>query len=490
MAGLTSAGFQKKTLESILTDIQINLKKSLGSDVNLKYDSVLAQIYGPLAIEIANIWEAAEAAYNAQTLSGAEGRHLDNILIHASGFYRLGSKVGFDTVLVKTDDNLSLSQTIPVASSFTDTVGNVSHVTAATTIGPENTKAYEILFSDLDLNTDYVFEITDDTNAQQTFTLSVTDEASKYTGCVALKTFIETAVANTVGFMTVTASGFYLGTTTAGSFDVLPERIYLDVEPLVGSRWGVVEIETDESGYHSIIDNDVYTLSPAITGIESITSTGNAYSGRDVETDAAYLLRYAEYRIGQITSSASAIKNAILDLDGTSYCEIYENPTSTATEQVPVPYSSHIIVYGGNDEEIAGAILKKRPININLYGDTQVFVRDEYDNQVAQWFSKAEEVDLEVKLNYSTNDGTFLTNSEKSSLEAALVEYQDELSIGDAFYTFQATGRIVNALGGNRLTGMTIDVRPLNGTYVTGDYIPTYNQKVKLTDNHIYYNKV
>ena len=80
MAGLTSTGFTKKTLQEIREDLQAALRAAFGDDINLDADSVFGRLVDNFAKPLADVWEALEAVYHSQYPSTAEGVALDNAL--------------------------------------------------------------------------------------------------------------------------------------------------------------------------------------------------------------------------------------------------------------------------------------------------------------------------------------------------------------------------------------------------------------------------
>ena len=78
--GLTSAGFVVKQQSEILSEINDSLQQVFGPNINLNADSVFGQIAGIFSEREALVWQLAEAVYNSQYPTGAEGTSVDNIL--------------------------------------------------------------------------------------------------------------------------------------------------------------------------------------------------------------------------------------------------------------------------------------------------------------------------------------------------------------------------------------------------------------------------
>ncbi len=79
MAGLTSTGFETKTLEEILQEIVDDQRGALGPAIDTSAQSVLGQLNGIVASKLAELWEVAAAVYASQYPSSATGSSLDRV---------------------------------------------------------------------------------------------------------------------------------------------------------------------------------------------------------------------------------------------------------------------------------------------------------------------------------------------------------------------------------------------------------------------------
>lgn len=77
--GITAQGFNLKTLELILQEIESNQRSLLGGDFDTSSDTPEGQINGIFADHIADLWEALQAVYASRTRDGAEGASLDDL---------------------------------------------------------------------------------------------------------------------------------------------------------------------------------------------------------------------------------------------------------------------------------------------------------------------------------------------------------------------------------------------------------------------------
>ena len=76
--GLTRDGFRRKRLPEIKTAIETRLADALGTEIQTSANSVIGQLIGVFAYEIADLWEAQEDTYKSMYPSTACGVSLSN----------------------------------------------------------------------------------------------------------------------------------------------------------------------------------------------------------------------------------------------------------------------------------------------------------------------------------------------------------------------------------------------------------------------------
>ena len=69
--GLTDSGFVRKTLSVIVDDIETRMRDAFGQNIKLDTKSVFGKLVGVFSQPLADIWELAEAVYNAMYPSSA-----------------------------------------------------------------------------------------------------------------------------------------------------------------------------------------------------------------------------------------------------------------------------------------------------------------------------------------------------------------------------------------------------------------------------------
>ena len=111
MAGLTSTGFKRKTVEEILAEIEADERSLLGPNLNTEAETPIGQFNGIFASKLGEIWELAEAVNSNQFPDTATGFGLDGVS-SITGTFRNAATKG--TVTLKL--TLGVAITVPAGS--------------------------------------------------------------------------------------------------------------------------------------------------------------------------------------------------------------------------------------------------------------------------------------------------------------------------------------------------------------------------------------
>lgn len=81
MSGLTPAGFERKRLIDIISDIETRLKSGFNANIDLQAGSVFGQFLGIVSEVLSDQWEGQENVYLSQSPSTAQGNQLSNLVL-------------------------------------------------------------------------------------------------------------------------------------------------------------------------------------------------------------------------------------------------------------------------------------------------------------------------------------------------------------------------------------------------------------------------
>jgi uncharacterized phage protein gp47/JayE len=111
MSGVTDTGFERKTLEQIVADLEARCRATIDPTIDTSAESPLGQLIGTIAAEIAEAWEGIEDAYHQFDPDAVEGVAQDN-LCSLTGTVRRGE----DSSQVVLTLSLNAGATVPAGA--------------------------------------------------------------------------------------------------------------------------------------------------------------------------------------------------------------------------------------------------------------------------------------------------------------------------------------------------------------------------------------
>lgn len=152
---------------------------------------------------------------------------------------------------------------------------------------------------------------------------------------------------------------------------------------------GSGQFSTVEHGAIVINSHSVTKIITVVAGWDTVDNASAGVTGRDRETDAEYLARIKISLANNAQGTIEAIRADVLALDGVIACTVLENITNQSVTSYGVQLTSHSIgvcVYGGNDEDIAKAIYKKKDAGCGTSGtDTVTYTDPEYPDETYEY---------------------------------------------------------------------------------------------------------
>jgi uncharacterized phage protein gp47/JayE len=138
--GLTPAGFNRKRLDDIKSELEAEYRLIFGDNIDVTPQSVFGQIIGIHSVREADLWEQAETIYNAFYPSTAQGVELSN-LVPLNGITRQNATKSTVTITCTGTDGT----VIPIGSivSTSDTKVQFVSIAAGTIISGTVDIAFE-----------------------------------------------------------------------------------------------------------------------------------------------------------------------------------------------------------------------------------------------------------------------------------------------------------------------------------------------------------
>ncbi len=356
--GVTINGFVRKRLAEIKTDIEADLATAWGVKISKKPNSVIGQQIGVFAAAIDDLWQVAEDTYNAMYPNTAEGVSLRN-------------SVGFAGVTA-----LGAEKTKIYAVCY-GTSGTV--ITDGALIQGDDSSYYEAdADSTISLSNAVTVAVTLASVAEgTTYSVTIAGTTISKTACAA-DTVNSVLVALTSGLPAGWSAGVVNNVLTFTQIDRINGAVVSVSSTLTVSRIGSpVVFYAAEAGSLDPAIGTVSSIMTQIAGWESVSNESAAYPGRAVETTTALRQRYSSTVSAQGTAMVESIRANLLEsVSGVTAAVVFENVGDTTDSDGRPPHSIEAVVQGGDNEEVAEMIWKKKTGGIDTYGSTSVSVTD------------------------------------------------------------------------------------------------------------------
>lgn len=449
MAGLTEAGFEKKSLDEIKSELEDSFRSVFGPFINLRPGSVFATVIGIFADRVAEVWDVAEDVYNSQYPDTADGVSLDNV-VSINGIERLAARESTcEGVLL-----FGTAATVVPAGTQFSVDGNPQAI----------------------FETDSQVELVDGVDAVQlisfsevpdggSFTLSYKTEETGSLTYLVTASQIESALNGLSLLSGVTVTGdFTAGFTLefAGADGLQAQDLLVIDSSLTesaslitvtiettqtGVPQGLVGVTAIETGPKAAPAGTLTVINTPVSGLTSVFNPESATIGRDEETDAELRLRRRESLSIGGNASLEAIRAKLLNVTDVREVIMFEN-TSNVTDGDNRPAKSfEAVVDGGDDDVLAETIWLAKPAGIETYGNTTIDIVDSQGDTRPISFSRAVLVPIFLSLDLTVDDDTF-PETGVALVKTAILDWADTLAIGaDVIVYPQLVSQLVSIPG-------------------------------------------
>lgn len=227
----------------------------------------------------------------------------------------------------------------------------------------------------------------------------------------------------------------------AGTIIVVDEdtdEYFTNLEPFTVGIDGTVDVSFQATSFGDISADSghTYSLKTASSGISSVDwDIAGTYSlGRYAETDIELRARRKYILESSASSTLASIFTNVSQVNGVEYLNIYENDTMSTVDTIPAK-SFEVVVLGGDDTEVATAILEKKGAGIQAYGTSTETILDENGNSFVVGFTRPTEIPVEFRIT-ATVSSLQLEEWETNIKQRLVEKFEDIYSIGDDVYTY------------------------------------------------------
>ncbi len=259
---------------------------------------------------------------------------------------------------------------------------------------------------------------------------------------------------------TAIPAGSLISTSDTGDQFSTEEEVILD-----GSGNGSVFASSIVTGPINAIAGTLTVIDTPITGWDTVTNSADAIVGLDEETDVELRVR----RERSVAINAQAIIDAIFaevrEVPGVTQVTVFENDTDTGPDVNGLPaHSIHVIVVGGDDDDIGEAIFIKKTLGATPFGTTTVQIPDDQLIPHDISFSRPTEVPIYIIVNLTSFSNYPVTGDD--DIKQAIVDYANgDLINGRGFFLSDNVLHSeiytpINTIPGHTVDSLFIDITP------------------------------
>lgn len=150
--------------------------------------------------------------------------------------------------------------------------------------------------------------------------------------------------------------------------------------------------EVDVQSKHSI-----NTIQSSTYGWRGVDNLFDSLPSNRVEEDDALRLRFFKATGSLATGHLISMYTALYEVSGVTYVRIRENTFDQESFDDRKAHGFSVIVYGGNDADIASAIEKTRPLGVPMDGNVTISVNNYYNHTSTIKFSRPIQVPIKIK---------------------------------------------------------------------------------------------
>lgn len=466
-------------------DFQTTFQKP---DFRIEDDQNIGQVLKIVADRENKVNQAVLQGYQVKTLNGAEAVFLDE-LFALRGIFREGKTKSAGVVVVETDTSTTQASVIPKNSLVSASNGNQYKTTADTFITANNT-AFKITTNNLPLKSYQFSGVNRITGIPFAFTatLAANTDAAKLTFLEGIKTnltLINPLEPNlSIDQPSLTLRyGIDVGNVLVGlvqSVDIVANGI--------GNHYTQVPVEAVNAGYFATGSNIVTSMSPTPSGFVDISNPVAFSTGKDIETDAAFIERANALQDQPRSSTAQAIRAALLrEVSGVETVVIHKYINPTENDRVEVTP----IIIGGDGQKIAEVLENVQPINNVFYGNQSYTVATaDGDTEVIR-FSRGVTQNLNVRISYTTDVSTILSQVEQDTIKQNLLNFSQEWKIGTKIFNAQLMSAVFSGVVYGRFTTLKVEVKPTTApdtSYSSADYQSAVTELPSLLEGDIIFS--
>lgn len=471
--GVTDKGFNIKRLDTIMEEIHTDLTEAFGFDTRLTKPSFLDTLITTFSYQISDLWETAQDNYYAKYPATATGVSLDNA-VQYGGIRRAANKRTSYRLHCTGDDGTYVREEAIVATNTSPEVRLKNADEFEITRDAFNRVSIKVASAEVG-----VYSVTIN-GSQYSFSSPDGVEEDIITGL---------AKAITDDGYTITAKN---NTLTIEDKTISRSNVLILSDNLTTSSVTVIAtFLTEEYGKITLPYGIVTKMVNNVTGFTAVTNLLEPTYGRkqenDIELRQSYIAKSALRSNTMIESIVGELLNNIENVESASG---YENDTDYVDGRGLPPHSIEIIVEGGDNSEIAQAILRRKAGGIQTYGSIEVGVPGVYGDTIPVRFNRPDYLYTWLKVVLHGDKSQLPTNYASLTIQA-LISDGAEFVAGTNLLTQLLNDGIYDAVAGLTYVeiytayGTSSTYVPESSDYKQKNIIVTSRQKVLIDEKRI-----
>lgn len=474
--GVTDQGFVIKRLDTILEEIHADLTEGFGFDTRLAGTSFLNTLVTTFTGQIAELWEVGQDSYYAKYPATAVGVNLDNA-VQYGGIRRAASKRTCYPLHCTGEDGAYIREQAVVA---TDTMPEVRLYAADEfQITRDNCNAADIKVAAVESSGIYSISI----NGKQYSYLN--EGGSEQDILKGLSEAIDNSDYSVCFDSDVNILRIEDNTKSRGNAVALSDNLTTKCVTTIASFF------TQDYGRIALPYGIVTKMVNNIAGFDSVTNLLEPVYGRLQESDIELRQSYiAKSALRSNTMIDSIVAELLNNISGVESASGYENCDDTEDERGLPPHSIEIIVEGGDSNEIAEAILRRKAGGIQTHGSVKIDVPGRYGDSIPIRFSRPQYLYTWLKV-VLHGDQKKLPSNYTALTKASLIGDGSAMVAGSNLLTQLLNEGIYASVAG--ITFIEIKVAysaskeyvPAASDYTASNIIVTSRQKVLIDETRI-----
>ena len=201
-----------------------------------------------------------------------------------------------------------------------------------------------------------------------------------------------------------------------------------------GTYTGIGTVQSVDTGaYNNVLPNTITIMYNPDENVVSVTNPEKAAGGQDYEDDATYRARLIMENVTKPGPSAAGIKSALMNLSGVRQVNVVENPNAEASQYGDPPYSVHIYVLGGKEQDIAQCLVDNVAAGITMAGTKQITAPDNTGTPQTVSFDFAKDKPIYATVQIRTNE-EWNADEGVQDVKQAIADYVNNLLMGQEVY--------------------------------------------------------